>query len=273
MKCFYHSADLDGICSGAIVKMQKPECEMIGINYGDPFPWTSVITGETVYMVDFSLPADEMERLNRICHLIWIDHHKSAIEEANARNFVASGHQSLGIGVAACELTWMEFFKGEICRAVSLLGRFDVWDYGNHPGALEFQYGMRQFNTTPDDTGFWKSIFFGDIQNIIEQGRSLLAYEEVQNEIFAKSFAFEVKFDGLNCIAVNKGLTNSLLFQSVYDPERHDAMVAFVLRRPGDWKVSIYTDKPEIDASAICKAHGGGGHKKAAGFQCRTLPF
>ena len=25
----------------------------------------------------FSLPADEMERLNRICHLIWIDHHKS----------------------------------------------------------------------------------------------------------------------------------------------------------------------------------------------------
>ena len=49
MKCFYHSADLDGHCSGAIVKMVYPECELIGINYGDKFPDSQnigEITGE-----------------------------------------------------------------------------------------------------------------------------------------------------------------------------------------------------------------------------------
>ena len=38
MKCFYHSADLDGQCSGAIVKLARPDCELVGIDYGDPFP-------------------------------------------------------------------------------------------------------------------------------------------------------------------------------------------------------------------------------------------
>lgn len=36
---FYHSADLDGFCSGAIIKYSFPECELIPINYGDTFPW------------------------------------------------------------------------------------------------------------------------------------------------------------------------------------------------------------------------------------------
>ena len=30
MKCYYHSADLDGHCSGEIVRRRYPECQMIG---------------------------------------------------------------------------------------------------------------------------------------------------------------------------------------------------------------------------------------------------
>ena len=41
-KCFYHSKDLDGWCSGAIVKKAHPDCVMIGIDYGDSFPWGEV---------------------------------------------------------------------------------------------------------------------------------------------------------------------------------------------------------------------------------------
>ena len=71
MKAFYHSADLDGHCSGAIVKYAHPECELIGINYGDKFPWESIGQDETVYMVDFSLqPFSDMIRLNKACSLI-----------------------------------------------------------------------------------------------------------------------------------------------------------------------------------------------------------
>lgn len=42
MKCFYHSSDLDGHCSGVIIKQKYPKCEMIGINYGQDFPYNTV---------------------------------------------------------------------------------------------------------------------------------------------------------------------------------------------------------------------------------------
>ncbi len=39
MICFYHSADLDGACSAAIIKLKHPECVLAPINYGNDFPW------------------------------------------------------------------------------------------------------------------------------------------------------------------------------------------------------------------------------------------
>ena len=35
--------------------------------------------------------------------------------------------------------------------------------------------------------------------------------------------------------------------------------------------VSLYSES--VDVSVIAKAHGGGGHKGAAGFICAELPF
>lgn len=55
MKCFYHKVDLDGQCAGAIIYKRYPECEMIGINYNDKFPWDTIKKNEKVFMVDFSL--------------------------------------------------------------------------------------------------------------------------------------------------------------------------------------------------------------------------
>ena len=34
-----------------------------------------------------------------------------------------------------------------------------------------------------------------------------------------------------------------------------------------------YIPKKNIDCSEIAKKYGGGGHKQAAGFQCKELPF
>ena len=80
MKCFYHSTDLDGRCSGALIKWRHPECELIGIDYGQAFPWHLVDSGECVWMVDFCLqPHEDMIRLARKCDLIWINHHKTSI--------------------------------------------------------------------------------------------------------------------------------------------------------------------------------------------------
>ncbi len=41
----------------------------------------------------------------------------------------------------------------------------------------------------------------------------------------------------------------------------------------GYWKVSLFTDREDMDVSAVARELGGGGHKKAAGFTCERLPF
>lgn len=276
MKCFYHSADLDGHCSGAIVKHVYPECEMHPINYGDDFPWDLIEPDEVVFMVDFSLqPFSEMLQLNEICCLIWIDHHKSAIEEEFNTFQSISGLRH--DGKAGCELVWEYLLPDQPePRAVHLLGRYDVWNHSDDD-VLPFQMGMRMQHTWPDEIGMrlWTELF-GVMSEafcqIVAYGRILCAYQDQQNQKYAKSCAFETELDGLYLIAANAMLVNSKLFDAVWDGDKYDAMLTFGWRK-GKWTVSLYSCKEDVDVSKIAKARGGGGHAGAAGFQCEELPF
>lgn len=280
---FFHSSDLDGHCSGAICKYAMPDAILHGINYGDPFPWEEIGRTDKVYMVDFSLqPFSDMVRLNSYLDgqetgVVWIDHHKSAMEEHEANWMPIRGIRR--IDYAACELCWQYFFTYKpMPDSVYWLGRYDIWKHEDVPGSLEFQYGMRMYETDPRNYSamlLWERLFHSgcmETEKIQNEGSLLLRYEREQNRKFASAYAFETELDGLRCIAINKGFTNSLVFESVYDPATHDAMLSFAYRG-GKWTISLYATKPEIDVSVICKARGGGGHKGAAGFQCETLPF
>ena len=234
MKCFYHSADLDGHCSGAIIKQEIPGCDMRGINYGQDFPWEDITPGEKVYMVDFCLqPFSDMDRLNKICRLHWIDHHKTAIEEARRNGFLAIGGQLLQEGKAGCELTF-EYFNKKTKRVplvITLLGRYDVWDHEYHEYVLPFQYGMRQLkDTRPDNTEMWKKLFDNEahILPLVEDGRLILDYEASQNEKFCRAYSFETELNGMKAICANRGFCNSKLFDSVYNPDKHHFMISFI---------------------------------------------
>ena len=60
MICFYHNADLDGKCSGAIVKKKFPDVVLYGINYEDDIPGDLISHHEHVIIVDFSFPPETM---------------------------------------------------------------------------------------------------------------------------------------------------------------------------------------------------------------------
>lgn len=290
MKCFFHDSDLDGHCSGAVVKYFHPECEMIGINYGDEFPWESIRPNEVVFMVDFALqPFERMERLEKMYHLVWVDHHKTAIEEAIKKNFECDGLQRIGIG--GCALTWMhlnpKLHPIEMPRAVRFLAEYDIWDH-HDPDTLPFQYGFRlNEDTFPNNQELWTDTFRGDnVQETINTGKFIIKYEKSQNAKFCKAYVFETsmphaptkenEITGVyRAICCNRGFTNSQLFDSIWDPEKYDLMITFCrIKLPAKiWTVSLYSTKPEIDCGAIAKNYGGGGHPGAAGFQCKELPF
>lgn len=137
IRCFYHAADLDGHCSGAIIKYRFHEAVMYPINYGDPFPFEEIQPDDEIYMVDFALqPFDDMIRLASMCELHWVDHHKSAIDKFHKYlKFIPLHYDKnefykteLSTSMAACELTWEYLFPNRpVPLAVKLLSAYDAW--------------------------------------------------------------------------------------------------------------------------------------------------
>lgn len=163
----YHKADFDGIFSREIAKSYfGPEAEYVGWDYGDTIP--AIPRGTELYMIDISV-----DGLMDFPGLIWIDHHKSAIEKFNP---AIKGYRI--DGVAACRLAWQWFFTYNNKRnplaqldmtlptkqefvdrkvweplAVRLAGEYDIWDKRD-PRAELFQHGLRSM----DLTGKWGDI-------------------------------------------------------------------------------------------------------------------
>jgi len=267
----YHNRDLDGFCSGAIIKHLYPDAKMIGADYGKELDLNEI--DGPVIMADVSFPMDFMVKISEKSgkDFTWIDHHVSAIKAYNA--FIGTGESFcesvLVDGTAACELTWKELCSDPLPLAVKLLSMYDTWQ--NKDAAywdniiLPFQFGMRLYCNSLET--FPTQVFVDEalVLNIIEQGKIVLKYQEQQNEVFCKS-AFECNIDGNRAICLNTGMFNSGVFKSVYDPTKHDIMVPFKYDGK-QWIVSFYTTNPKIDCSIIAKNYGGGGHAQASGAQ------
>jgi len=285
MICFFHSSDLDGHCSGAIVrhacrKLNMPT-QMYGVNYGrDKFVEKTIEESgaRLVYMVDFCLePFDRMLELQKKVDLVWIDHHQTSIDALKQYNF--KGIQQVGTG--ACALTW-DYFYG-VCSirpwSVQRLAEHDVGDHTHHH-TLPLQYGIRNYNTTPDDDAtisLWKNILESDadtIKKILYEGKLIHQYEMQKRQRICNAYSFYTKLNGYSAVCCNIGLADSSVFDGI-DPDTFDIMIAFC-RLPlprKKWNVSMYSKSGGVNVGAIALSYGGGGHENAAGFQCETLPF
>lgn len=282
---FYHT-DIDGHLSGEIVRQHLEDKNpiMVRRNYDDEFDWDLIDKDTEVWMVDLSLqPWSNMVRLQKEAgKLTWIDHHKTAI--ANYDEWVEQDGQPIdGVrqdGKAACRLCW-DYCNPDTPepRAVFLAGKYDVWEWQDTPGSIEYQYGTKFYDTNPaTDSGksFWSlqmSPARGEaaVERLIEEGKLLMRYKERSNASYMADNCFETELDEFTVIAANrKG--NSQQFDSVFDPKKHHAMLTFAWAK-GMWTVSLYSTRDDVDVGVVAKRYGGGGHKGAAGFQCSELPF
>lgn len=281
--CFFHSLDLDGHCSGAIVKyfadQERPgtPLHMHPINYGHPVPWDIFEIGDSVFIVDFSFPVEDMLKLNDCVNLVWIDHHKTALEDADNNRLLCKGLRRIGVG--ACQLTWEYLFpERSIPTGVKMLADYDVWNHINK-NVLPFQYGMRTVPETDPGlaSSIWLSIFTENplcITELIEKGRLILDYEEQQNKVRCKTLKFDTIFNDLKLCAANFGPASSKFFDSVLDKDAYDAFCLYHWSPSTQkWRISLYSSKEDIDVSITAKKYGGGGHKGAAGFECEIVPF
>lgn len=289
--CFYHGADLDGKCSGAIVLKRYPDTIMHPINYGDPFPWNEIGSDDTVYMVDFALqPYEEMIQLDALCNVVWIDHHKSAMVAMDE----LGGFNPPGIrdeAKAACELTWSYLYPQHRCpQTVTMLGRWDVWDHEIFE-VKPFQYGMRAIPNNPEEP-MWdallrpEAVFNADLHvlsankmmnAVLRNGHVIISYEENKMKSEVSQLYYEktvtIKGKDYRAIIANRPFGGSQTFGGYHDPEKHDLMMTFFRHPQGIWTVNLYTHKGGIDVSEICKSMGGGGHPNAGGFQMLMIDW
>lgn len=275
MKCIFHGDDLDGKCSAAIIAIIFPECEFIGMNYTSKFPWDKIEPGESVIMVDFCLqPVEQMLKLEKLADLTWIDHHEQAIKAVAEAGFNAPGYRR--VGMAACELTWAYFHISPAPRAVTLLGRYDVFDF-REPAVEPFQYGMRILDNEPC-SAIWGSLLPEKtgrvpdnerlIERITKEGEVAVRYRDAEAADYMRLYSFETKFEGQRALCVNRGHSGKQLFGKA---EGFDLLIGFVRDPSGTWTVSLYSST--VDVAEIADKYGGGGHKNAAGFQAEELPF
>lgn len=287
----YHKADFDGLFCREIAKKFIPDATLIGWDYGDPEPVVPI--DHSLFILDLSVPG-----LMAHPGLIWIDHHKSAIEKYPP-NIVGYRID----GVAACRLAWQWFFiqsqwdpremHPPLCLpskddfvdrlvpepfAVRLAGEYDIWDKRDDRADL-FQHGLRSQELTPE---VWEKLLNSDategyaseVQKLLYQGKGIAFAKTRENESIIGKNGFTVHWEGLTFLACNASQYNSHLFTAGIKPE-HEALLGFCLRANGKWTVSLYgvPHRPDLDLSVIAVKHGGGGHRQACGFTTDQLPF
>lgn len=279
----YHEADLDGWCSGAIVKYallqqgaQENDIQLHGHDYHKgrvPADWLEGL----VYIVDLSLEDEDMQILTERSpiYTVWIDHHKSAIEKSKDRWDSFYGIRR--IGDSAAMLCWEYFFpSGSIPGLVYWIDRYDVWKQGHDwDSVLSMQQGLKLNLKDPSvDFQKWNEELPSSsefLSQCLHQGNNILKFIRKEAESYCKN-AFEVEFEGYTFIAVNRLHINSEFLRSVAKSHHHGIMAFGYTGKI--WKFSIYQNEAyehKIDMSAIAKNWNGGGHAGAAGFTVEDL--
>ena len=299
----YHRKDMDGITSGAIAKyyytINNIPFKEIPFDYYDQFPNEDIPDGSDVIFMDVVIqPYTEMTKLRNRCKVRVIDHHATWIDSPDAKNFPGL----MSTAESGCILTWRYFFsKFPIPELIYYLGQFDAWhrddweewrtkDVPANFGAMALNIHP-QFKRvgSPDNVNlleaYIKAYFEKDKETVHKILNTILLYGNVVWNYIYTDYAHTSEQAAVECylanpdggnykaVAINSRM-NSFGFDSVYNPDKHDCMIAwYMTKTPGVYTVSLYTEKKDIDLSKIAVQMGGGGHKQACGFKVSKVDF
>jgi len=265
--CFHHN-DPDGRASGAIVRYAlNKEVLLIESDYGDTdIPWDKIKEADRVIVTDFSFPKDVMLRIAEESHLVWIDHHKSAMLEFEEIGKDWDGIRDLS--EAGCVLTWKYFFPQKpVPYAIVLIGDRDIWRWAEKDTGPFNDYIYNQ-NHRADHDALWLPLFNDDkglLERMIKEGTLLRETELKRINRLMKSRSYEAYFEGHRTLVINTPGTGDI---GNYGRDRGYEITYCYSDQMRDGKlatnVTLYSNT--VDVSVIAKKFGGGGHAGASGF-------
>ena len=265
--CFHHN-DADGRASGAIARYALGhELLLIESDYDEqPIPWDQIESTDQIYVLDFSFPIVDMQKMAAGRQLIWIDHHKSALAELN--DVAATWPGIRDLTEAACVLTWQYFFpQRPIPQAVTLIGDRDIWRWAEADTGA-FTEGLHVRDTHAGNDSLWIPLLEDDpdvLRSITVEGRRLreIRLADINKQI--DRLGYEVQFEGHRTLVINAPGNGDmgqrgrdLGYEIVYCYEDRLQL--------GKLTTSVTLFSRGADVSVIARRYGGGGHAQAAGF-------
>jgi len=283
MICLYHSRDLDGWASAAIVKywwnglpdnfkLANKNLKLIGWDYGQEIP-KEAFDGQYVIMVDISFPQKDMlEICKTASEFVWIDHHTSAIKSMDNAFFethkVSPPSGLRNTQLAACELTWMNFFNIAIPPAIEFLGMYDSFRHkntNNETEVIKFQYAARSIASSPEEAAVFVGMTKSETYMLAQKGKAILNYlEKEAKNSYKKPYKVVANASG-KFIVFNKGRFNPVNFGIDYHADGYDGVICFIGENL-NFSFSIYNDNGKVNCAEIAKKYKGGGHVGAAGW-------
>ena len=253
----YHGSCSDGFGAAyAAHKLLGNKATYFVGRYGEYPP---DVTGKNVAIVDFSYDRETTEFMaKRANSLIILDHHKTAFERLGGMPELYFDNNHSG-----AILSWNFFHPGkEPPRFLKYIEDRDLWKW-ELPYSKEFSAA---FDMVPYD--FFEFEKFEDdsvVDDAVNRGKYILAYSKTVIKKVADN-AVERSWRGKKVMVVNSShwmseIGNKLAIDSdfvviwYYDHENHKT------------KVSLRAHHDDIDVAEIAQIYGGGGHKKAAGFE------
>lgn len=306
MKCFYH-LDNDGKCAGYWVRkfcednnIPFKQQDFVKMNYNIKFPINIIQDDEKIFIVDFSIDPKEMkELLNITKNIVWIDHHKSAIDKYDKYPEIKdkiAGIRDLRFSGAA--LTWWYYAKymniipttrtsskvkgaNDIVNAIEtkcpyitkLVDDHDCWK-GRYSDSMPLKEGIEMEEANEPWDALWDSLNSLEVKaynRVLNNGKLAIKYRNSLSNYAMEMTSREYELEGLKCLIMNIPFKGSPWFGDKID--KYDAVIPYYFNtKTNTWEYSIYTNK-DIDVSLIAQKYGGGGHHSAAGFFTKECLF
>lgn len=295
----YHGSDLDGLSSAAIAYRylyeKQFEITSVPVDYGseDNMDFGKVNGAEDlVIIVDFAFTGRMLNLSQTIKNLIWIDHHKSAIDEAERH-----GYENMvglrSVDFAACELTWaylrhlrrsetfipqsnlkthlIEDALADMPTVIRHLGRYDIWDHED-PDTLIVNYGCKSLDLRDVSINNinWGWIFNnspGCLKAILDKGKVVASYEKQKCTALALGICYVKRWEGYTFLMANIAGVPSQFFEFHPKYRSVDGCLNYYFDyKNKNWILSLKNepDNP-VSLLPIAQKLGGGGHPHACG--------
>jgi oligoribonuclease NrnB/cAMP/cGMP phosphodiesterase (DHH superfamily) len=253
----YHADCTDGFGAAyAAWKQLGNRAEYFACKHGTPPP---NVKGKNVVILDFSYGNELTKKMIEEANsLLVIDHHKSAMVELHDIS-----NTKFDMTKSGAILAWEFFHPGkEPPKFIRYIQDRDLWNW-------ELEYS-KEFSAAFDMVPFEFEEFekFEDdsvFDDARKRGSFILAYSKtVIKKVCEK--ASPRKMEGMDVMVVNASHWMSEIGARLA-PDCDFAMIWYWDHDEKLTKVSLRAFHETVDVSEIAKKFGGGGHKKAAGFQ------